>query len=256
MRAVSVHEDAIVVTSLMWQTTATALRAGGETMLIDSPYFPDELELLPTVLAQAGFEPTALLATHGDFDHLLGPLAFPGMSLGVAESTMARIRAKPGEAQRELRDEDSDTYVARPRPLALGQTQALPVPGKLGLGEQELELHPTAGHVDDGMAIFAPWLGVLCVGDYVSDVEIPWMHESGSLPEYRGTLARLAGLVERAELVIPGHGTPHARDRALELIEEDVEYLDELERGGDALPEGRDTKSQRSIHAENLLRLA
>jgi glyoxylase-like metal-dependent hydrolase (beta-lactamase superfamily II) len=106
------------------------------------------------------------------------------------------------------------------------------------------------------MAIFAPWLGVLCVGDYVSDVEIPWMHESGSLPEYRGTLARLVRLVERAELVIPGHGTPHTRDRALELIEEDREYLDVLERGGDALPEGRDTKSQRSIHAENLLRIA
>ena len=80
----------------------------------------------------------------------------------------------------------------RPRPLALGQTQSLPVPGKLGLGEEELELHPTAGHVDDGMAILAPWLGVLCVGDYVSDVEIPWMHESGDLEDYRGTLARLA----------------------------------------------------------------
>ena len=120
MKAVSVHEDAIVVTSLMWQTTTTAIRAGGETMLIDSPYFPDELELLPTVLAQSGFEPTALLATHGDFDHLLAPFAFPGMSLGVAESTMARIRAKPGEAQRDLRDEDSDTYVVRPGPLAPG----------------------------------------------------------------------------------------------------------------------------------------
>ena len=51
------------------------------------------LELLPGLWAQAGFEPTALLATHGDFDHLLGRLAFPGLSLGVAESTMRRIRA-------------------------------------------------------------------------------------------------------------------------------------------------------------------
>ena len=177
------------------------------------------------------------------------------MSLGLAESTMARIRERPGEAQRDLRDEDSDTYVARPRPLGLGQAQSLPVPGKLGLGEEDLELHPTAGHVDDGMAIFAPWLGILCVGDYVSDLEIPWMHESGDLESYRGTLARLAGLVERAEVVVPGHGSPHTRDRALELIDEDVEYLDELERGGDTLPQGRDTKAQRTIHAENRTRL-
>ena len=31
----------------MWQTNAVALRADGEAMLIDSPYFPDELEALP-----------------------------------------------------------------------------------------------------------------------------------------------------------------------------------------------------------------
>ena len=56
-------------------------------------------------------------------------------------------------------------------------------------------------------------------------------------------------------MVVPGHGTPHTRERALELIDQDAEYLDALERGGDALPEGRDTKSQRVIHAENRTRL-
>ena len=55
MRAVSVHRDAIVVTSLLWRTTATALRNGDEAMLVDSPYFPEELELLPAILVQAGF---------------------------------------------------------------------------------------------------------------------------------------------------------------------------------------------------------
>ena len=64
MRAVAVHRDALVVTSRLWQTTATAVRSGGEAMLIDSPYFPDELELLPVLLEQAGFTPAGLLATH------------------------------------------------------------------------------------------------------------------------------------------------------------------------------------------------
>ena len=145
MRAVSVHRDAIVVTSLLWQTTATALRAGDEVMLVDSPYFPDELELLPAVLAQAGFEPTALLATHGDFDHLLGRLAFPDLSLGVPETTAARLRDKPGEAQRELRAHDAEHYVSRPRPLSLGGVQPLPTPGRLELGGEELELYAAEG---------------------------------------------------------------------------------------------------------------
>jgi glyoxylase-like metal-dependent hydrolase (beta-lactamase superfamily II) len=256
VRAVSVHEDAIVVTSLLWQTTATALRVGEETMLIDSPYFPEELELLPTVLSQSGFSPSALLATHGDFDHLLGRMAFPDLSLGVPESTMLRIREEPGGAQRDLRDHDAVHYVTRPRPLGLGQTQALPVPGHLSLGDQELELHPADGHSVDGMAVFAPWLGVLCCGDYLSGVEIPMISRRGSLDGYRATLATLSALVERAETVVPGHGPPHPRETALRILDQDLGYLDAVERGEEkvSLPEGRDTSEQRRIHADNVLK--
>lgn len=257
MRAVSLHADAIVVTSLFWQTNAIALRAGGEAMLIDSPYFPDELDVLPSVLTQSGFEPNALLATHGDFDHLLGRMAFPGLALGVAESTMRRIRARPGEAQRELRDYDAEAYVERAQPLSLGEVQALPVPGQLELGDQELALLTAEGHTPDGMAIWAPWIGVLCTGDYLCPVEIPWIDAGGSIDDYRNTLARLAPVVEQAETVVPGHGAPQSRAAALRQIDEDAEYLDALERGEErpSLPKARDTKRQREIHAANLARL-
>lgn len=254
MRAVAVHPDAVVVTSRLWQTNALALRAGGEALLVDSPYFPDELELLPGLLAQAGFEVNALLATHADFDHLLGRLAYPELALGVAESSAVRMRSQPGAAQRELRDSDADHYVVRPRPLSLGAWQALPAPGYVGLGDGELELHPAEGHTSDGAALLAPFAGVLACGDYLSDVEIPMLSPGGSLTEYRATLARLAGLVERAAMVVPGHGATLDRVAALAVITEDVGYLDALAHGDEhpRLPRGRDTRRQRAIHAENL----
>ena len=245
MRVVGVHPDAVVVTSRLWQTTCTAIRAGNEAMLIDSPYFPDELDALPALLAQAGFEITALLATHADYDHLLGRAAFPALALGVGEPTAIRLRAEPGVAQKELRDADAEHYVERGAPLSLGTYQPLPVPGYVGLGEQELELHPAEGHTTDGSAVFARWAGVLCVGDYISDVEIPMVHD---LDEYRATLARLAPLIEAAETIVPGHGSPHDRETALRVLDEDLEYLDDLGK----LPPGRDTKRQREIHADNL----
>jgi len=251
MRAVGVHPDAVVVTSRMWQTTCTALRAANsadgrmEAMLIDSPYFPDELDALPALLHQAGFEISALLATHADYDHLLGRAAFPQLALGVGESTAIRLRTEPGVAQKELRDADAEHYLERPAPLSLGSYQSLPVPGYVGLGEEELELHPAEGHTADGTAVFARWAGVLCVGDYLSDVEIPIVRD---VEEYRATLARLAPLVEAAETVVPGHGSPHARDTALRLLDEDIEYLD----GFAKLPAGRDTPRQREIHSANL----
>ncbi len=254
MRAVAVHPRVVVVTSRLWQTNATAMRWGEETILVDSPYFPDELELLPELLRGAGFEPSGLLATHADFDHLLGRLAFPGLSLGVGEATAERLRSEPGAAQRALRAEDAALYVKRPSPLSLGALQELPAPGRLDLGEEEVELHPAGGHTADGLALMARGAGVLVAGDYLSDVEIPVISPGGSLEGYRATLTRLAPLVEATDVVVPGHGSPHDRDTALRLLDEDVDYLDALERGEERprLPPGRTSTRQRHIHAENL----
>ncbi len=80
---------------------------------------PDELELLPTIAEQAGFRIVGRLATHVDWDHVLGGYAFPDAPLGLAESSAARLRDEPGEAQRELRDFDEEHYVERPGPLTL-----------------------------------------------------------------------------------------------------------------------------------------
>jgi glyoxylase-like metal-dependent hydrolase (beta-lactamase superfamily II) len=256
VRAVAVHRDAIVVTSRLWQTTCTAVRSGGECMLVDSPYFPDELELLPVLLGQAGFEPVGLLATHSDWDHLLARFAFPGLALGVGSTTGERLRAEPGAAQRELRDADAEHYVVRTSPLSLGSYQVLPLPGSVEIGDAELELHPTAGHTADGTAFVARWAGLLVCGDYLSDLEIPMV--GTSIADYRATLGRLAALVDSLETVVPGHGAPHSNEDALRIVDEDADYLDALERGEERpkLPPGRDTKRQRAIHAENLARLA
>src|SRR5690242_6795391 len=108
MRAFALGSDAIVFVSRIWQTTCTAIRAGDEGFVIDSPVFPDELEALPSVLEQAGFPVSGLLATHADWDHLLGRLSFPGASLGCAESTARRLTSDLGEAQRALRRFDEE----------------------------------------------------------------------------------------------------------------------------------------------------
>jgi glyoxylase-like metal-dependent hydrolase (beta-lactamase superfamily II) len=215
--------------------------------------YPDELELLPTLLQQAQFPPSGLLVTHGDWDHLLGRLAFPGAALGCAETTAARLTAEPGAAQRELRTFDDEHYVERQAPLSLGQVQALPVPGHLEVGEAELELHPTEGHTADGMAVWIPWAAVLVVGDYLSPVEIPMISESGSRDGYLATLRRLEPLVEQAAHVVPGHGAVMEGARAAAVLREDVAYLEALPDA--RLPLARRGPAQQRVHAENLTRV-
>src|SRR3954453_20963522 len=104
MRVVSLHPDVLVATSAVWQTTCTILRGGDEAFMTASPILPEELAALPAVLEQARFSLSGLLATHGDWDHLLGRTAFPDAALGCAETTGARLRARPGQAPRELRE--------------------------------------------------------------------------------------------------------------------------------------------------------
>jgi glyoxylase-like metal-dependent hydrolase (beta-lactamase superfamily II) len=254
MRAVGLHADVVVATSRAYQTTCTLVRSGAEAFCIDSPVFPDELEILPAIAAQAQFEIVGLLATHADWDHLLGRYAFPEAPLGAAETSAARLAAEPGGAQRELRAFDEELYVDRPSPLSLPGAQQLPVPGHIGLGEQELELHPADGHTPDGMAIWVPWAKVLVCGDYLSPVEIPMFNAGGSPSAYLATLTRLEALVGLADHVVPGHGGPIDATRAAAILREDVAYLEALSADPEsaALPLARRNGQQRAIHASNV----
>ncbi len=259
MKVLAIDQDVIVFVSAFWQTTCTAVRSGDEGFVIDSPVLPNEHEALPQVLEQSHFPVTGLLATHGDWDHLLGRQAFPEASLGVGERTAASLAGDPEQAQHELDDFDAEHYIERLAPLALENIQALPVPGHLALGTdgRELELHPAPGHTHDGTAYLIPWRGVLVCGDYLSPLEIPWLSTSGSAEAYLETLERLRGLLPRATTIVPGHGGPITSADATRILEEDEMYLRALQAGPNEipLPRGRDTSFQRQIHAENLERV-
>jgi glyoxylase-like metal-dependent hydrolase (beta-lactamase superfamily II) len=247
VRVVSLHQDVLVATSAIWQTNCAIVRGSGdradETFVIDSPVLPDELDALPALIEQAGFPaPSGLLATHADWDHLLGRLAFGDVALGCAQTTAARLRAAPGDAQRELRAFDRQHFTERPAPLSLGAVQALPAPGRCEIARRELELHPAIGHTGEGMAIAIGWASVLLVGDYLSPVELPVLGPGGTPEAYADTLERLRALVTRATHVVPGHGRVLDRADALAILEADLADV----REGNASSSTRLRRSSRS----------
>jgi glyoxylase-like metal-dependent hydrolase (beta-lactamase superfamily II) len=272
VHVVSLHPDVLVATSRVWQTTCTIVRSaqtpagsgttgplnvrvsGGEAgpqteaFVIDSPILPDELDILPTLLQQARFPPpSGLLATHADWDHLLGRLAFPDATLGCTTTT----------AERRLRAFDDEYYVRRERPLSLGAAQALEVPGCCEIGSHELALHPADGHTVDGMAVRIDWASVLVTGDYLSAVEIPVLGEGGSIDAYLETLERLRALISESEHIVPGHGPVLDSEHAMAVLEEDRAYLRSLHTDQSAaeLPRGRRTGAQHVIHRANVARV-
>ena len=250
MRALSLHPDVVVVTSSVWRTSATLVRGPGEqpeSICVDSPVLPVELDALASLAENGGFDVRGLIATHADWDHVLGRLAFPDAALGLDERSAARLTARIGEPQRRLREFDAEWYVERAVPLALGELQPLPVPGRLDLGEQQVDVHDGSGHTGDGLLLWLPWARTLIVGDYLSPLELPSWDEHGSRATYRATLDRLAGLVPDARWVVVGHGGAIGADDALRILDEDRDYL-----GGGEPPARGGRRQAKDQHAANL----
>lgn len=242
-----------VVTSRLMQTNCTLVAVGADVLVVDAPYFPDELAALP---ALAGAGRVQLLATHSHFDHLMARYAFPDAPLLIAAATAAELARDPARPLKDLEAEDSRTYVRRGRPLVFGALRGVRVPGWVEIGERDGELLAAPGHTADGTALWLEWAGVLCCGDYLSDVEIPLVSRAGSPSDYRQTLERLAPLARKAQLVVPGHGSPCDGAEADRRLQADLAYLESLaaDDRDQPLPAGRQTPRQREIHRANLQR--
>ena len=90
------------------------------------------------------------------------------------------------------------------------------------------------GHTDDGLITWFPDERILVVGDYLSELEIPFSYSS--VRDYQGTLHTLIGVIEREqpEFVVVGHGRPHSAERALAIADEDLDYIDAVLAFADA----------------------
>ena len=189
--------DALVVTSAFWQVNAVALRAGGEAVLIDSPYLPDELDAPAAgrrrLRARRPARDPRRLRPSARTALLPRPDARHGRAVGGA------LRREPGQPSASCATTTPSSTSSVPRRWPSARCRVSPCPAgstSEWWGAIELELHPAEGHTPDGMALFARSLGVLVIGDYLSAVEIPGSPR-GSLADYRATLAGWARLSKR-----------------------------------------------------------
>lgn len=197
-------------------------------MLVDSPVLPDELAALP--------QPDVLAVTHAHFDHVLARSAFPDLELHAGASTRAAFAS--GEWEEELRESDEELYVERQVwPDLSGAVEPTLFDAVVDAG----------GHAADGHAFLAG--DVLLPGDYLMEVEIPLVSQAGSPERYLATLDRLEPLVREATTIVPGHGPPLDRARALELLDLDRRYVSDLAAGP---LRGPDTHRQARIHRDNV----
>ena len=99
----------------------------------------------------------------------------------------------------------------------------------LKLGDQQFTFFLSPGHNRDGMFTLIEPLGILIAGDYLSNVEFPYIYHS--IAEYQLTLTKAEQLIQdgRVKLLIPGHGD--CTENVAEMrqrVEDSRRYISEL----------------------------
>lgn len=257
-RDVPLSDSAIWWPSTLWQTTTLELRRDGRRVLVDPGISRWEIE---QVVGAADAPVSHVVVTHADWDHVmaLGLLA----DTEVVASAGAAARIASGDVRTSVEREAAELYVEACALDGLRVDRPLELPVEVEIGGWQAVCRPAPGHTEDGMAVWLPEERLLVVGDHLSELEIPWAYSSVS--DLRDTVRMLVGVIERErpEWVVVGHGRPLSAKRALEIGDEDLDYLeavlDSAARGCDpehaeriAVPERIGSPGDVRAHAANL----
>ena len=244
---VEVARDVFVMTSSKYDTSSTIIRRGEHVLLVDPAWTTEELDDIAGWLVGHECRVTAGFATHAHHDHMLWHPAF-----GDAPRWASPTSAKMALRWRAELTESLDDYPPEwPNPLdgivpLTGDSIPLPF-GPHG-GDEQIELVVHDGHAPGHTAVLLADRGVLLAGDMLSDIELPLPFSPDDLLAYLNALDLLAPVVQRATVLVPGHG--HTTDQPLARLDADRRYLDDVIAGREADDPRRALKGMAEAHAK------
>ena len=221
----------IIFESALYRTTTTLIIGDDHLLLVDPNWLPVEIDFIKKTVARYEKGRTCYLAfTHSDYDHIIGAGAFPDYTT-IASQAFVDSPSKESNISLIL-DFDDKHYVTRSYPIIYPKIDIAisQYPQEIKLGSSSYTIYKALGHNHDGIMIKNDEKQILIVGDYMSNIEFPFIYYSyGSYVE---TLKRIEELVlsEAIRFMIVGHGD-YAFEQAdmKERLSASFSYLEELD---------------------------
>lgn len=212
--------------SRLYHYNSAVIEGDNLTVLIDPGIYPDELQQIEQFARRERTPPIAIVLTHGDWDHVLGPERLLADDIITHTSYPTEMITKSESTLRQLTQWERNAAILRTKPFVLPKpTRLVEHGGVIDVAPFHFTVIHAPGHAPEQIALYEPEQGILWAADMLSDIEIPFV--CSSVRAYINTLQCLRSL--SIEAAIPGHGSVlRDRDTIESIIEADLRYLEAL----------------------------
>ena len=253
------NQHVTVFQSALYRTTSAIIQTEKAVIMTDPAWLPKEIEIMKDYVdAMIGDRQLYIIYTHSDFDHIIGAGAFPEAKVIATEEFQHNPDKE--EVLQEIEAFDQMYYLKRNyKPIY--PSAAIVVfrdAQTLRLGEVTLTFYLAPGHTKDSLFTVIEPYGIFLAGDYLSDVEFPFIFSS--YKDYVQTIGTAERILQHhsIRILVPGHGTTtQNEEEIISRLHFSKYYLEELSHDNEGLIDVLREKytffdGMRSIHFDNI----
>ncbi len=223
-------ETLTIFESALFRTTSTVIQTSDFIMVIDPNWLPHEVEYIRQfVKNNQHSKPLYLFFTHSDYDHIIGYQAFSDATVIISKAF--EDNSEKAAILEQINAFDDDYYIQRNYEITYPKGDIVIAKNgeKVQIGGTTLQFFNAAGHNSDGLLLWIEALGILVVGDYLSNVEFPYIYHSGR--QYLQTLNTAENIIrhQKVQFLITGHGDYTTKlDEMQVRLEDSRKYISDV----------------------------
>jgi len=203
------NKNVTIFQSPLFQTNTSVIETQDMVLVVDPTTLPHEIiEIRNYVSTISKGRPIYVLFTHSDWDHILGYNGIENVMYIGNEKMM--IKDDKERITEQIKSFDDQYYLIRDYEVNYPNIDYLVNKDgqQLTIGDTTITFYTSPGHTDDGLFTIIEPLGIFLSGDYLSDIEFPYIYSNSY--EYESTMTKVDSILSyhSINLLIPGHGNP------------------------------------------------